>query len=106
MDQQFRLKNIQIDPKIIVSTYRIKLMLAAQNSGVCFCPQMFLQVMNDINQTVPKDDRMIPVRVRGLDLATEISIITHREAYQSSCLRCFSELFQQAITDVLHVEPI
>lgn len=106
VDQQLEQKGIRIEPKIVVGTYRIKLMLAAQDSGVCFCPQMSLQILNDINQTAPPDNHLIPVKASGLDLTTEISIITHRESYQSSCLRCFSELFERAIIKALQVEPI
>lgn len=95
-------QNVTIVPKIIVDTFQIKLMLAAQDSGACFCPQMFFRTVNDINGNSSPHQNLISVSIGGFNLSTEISIITHRDAYQSQCLRRFSALLQRSIIDALN----
>lgn len=91
-------QKISIQKQIVVGTYQIQLMLAAQNVGACFCPQMFLKMVHELNQNISENDRLVPLLVDGFDLSTELSIITHRDAYQSIVLQRFSEIFQQAIS--------
>lgn len=99
-------QKISIQKKIIVGTYHIQLMLAAQNAGACFCPQMFLQMVQELNRSIPKADRLIPITVDGFDLSTRLSIITHRDAYQSAVLQRFSVIFQQAISAALNASGL
>lgn len=95
-------RKIAICKKIIVSTYQIQLMLASENMGACFCPQMFLQMAAALNQTTLQDNHLIPITVEDFNLSTELSVITHRDAYQSSILRKFSTIFKQAISSSLN----
>lgn len=95
-------QKIAIQKQIIVNTYQIQLILAARNSGACFCPQMFLQMLAGLNQTASEESRLVPISVENFDLSTELSIITHRDAYQSAVLQEFSAIFKRAISAALN----
>lgn len=95
-------RKITLQKKIIVATYQIQLILAAQGDGACFCPQMFLQMAADLNQAASEDEQLIPVTIEDFDLSTELSVITHQDAYRSAVLREFSELFKQTLSSTLN----
>lgn len=99
-------RKVALQKKIVVGTYQIQLILAAQSEGACFCPQMFLQMASQLNQTASDDDQLIPVSVEGFHLSTELSVITHRDAYQSAILRKFSDILTDTISSILNVNSL
>lgn len=94
-------RRIEIQKNIVVGTYRTQLLLAAQNAGVCFCPQMFFPLISDLNRNALGKDYLIPITVEGLDIPTELSVIVHRDAYQSEILSAFSASLKYAISMAL-----
>ena len=99
-------RKVALQKKIVVGTYQIQLILAAQSEGACFCPQMFLQMASQLNQTASDEDQLIPVSVEGFHLSTELSVITHRDAYQSAILRKFSDILTDTISSILNVNSL
>ena len=99
-------RKVALQKKIVVGTYQIQLILAAQSEGACFCPQMFLQMASQLNQTASNEDQLIPVSVEGFHLSTELSVITHRDAYQSAILRKFSDILTDTISSILNVNSL
>mgnify|MGYP004521485277 CR=1 FL=1 len=99
-------QKVTIRKEIKVDTYQMQLLMAAQNVGVCFCPQMFLPLIADLNRSSKEESRLLPISIDGFDLPTELSIIMHRDAYQSPLLREFSSVLTQALSDALDTEFI
>ena len=99
-------RKVALQKKIVVGTYQIHLILATQSEGACFCPQMFLQMASQLNQTASNEDQLIPVSVEGFHLSTELSVITHRDAYQSAILRKFSDILTDTISSILNVNSL
>lgn len=102
IDTWLEKQRIDLQRKIVVGTYQIQLILASQSAGACFCPQMFLQMVADLNLSLSDDAHLIPITVEDFDLSTELSIISHRDAYESSLLREFQIKFEQAIASAFN----
>ena len=94
-------RRITIQKNIVVGTYRTQLLLEQQHAGVCFCPQMLFPLIADLNRNASGKDHLVPITVEGLDIPTELSVIVHRDAYQSEILSAFSASLKQAISTAL-----
>lgn len=99
-------RRIALQKKIVVGTYQIQLILAAQSEGAAFCPQMFLQMASKLNQSVSDEDQLVPITVEDFHLSTELSVITHRDAYQSAILRKFSDILTNTISSILNINSL
>ena len=96
-------RKIDLQKKIVVGTYQLQLILAAQSECACFCPQMFLQMISRSNQTLSAENQLIPISVEDFQLSTELSVITHRDAYQSAALHRFSDILTDTISSILNM---
>lgn len=78
-----------------ISDFELQLLLAARGMCTCFCPQMFLRRMNEINQLSPPENQLHAFRVERLDATTELSLVYHRLAYRSRIMDAFIDAFVQ-----------
>lgn len=88
---------IEISEKMAVGDYEIQLMLAAQMEGACFCDQMMLPKLRQINRELDEGCKLCALGIDGLDVVSNISAVVHRLAYRSDILRGFIDALEKAV---------
>lgn len=76
-----------------ISDFELQLLLAARSMCSCFCPQMFLRRMEEINRLSSSENQLYAFRVEHLDATTELSLVYHRLAYRSRIMDAFINAF-------------
>lgn len=76
-----------------MSDFELQLLLSARSMCTCFCPQMFLRRMEEINHLSTDDNHLCAFRVEHLDEMTELSLVYHRLAYRSRIMDAFIAAF-------------
>ena len=97
IDQTMHEAGMELSEKMRVADYEIQLMLSAQMEGACFCDQMMLPKIAQINRDLAEGSKLRVFRIDGLDAVSNISVLVHRLAYRSSILRSFIEALKQAV---------
>ena len=72
-----------------ISDFELQLILAAQDIGACFCPQMLLKKLETYSEV------LVSLPVEGLHFTNDLCLVTHKLAYQTDELKAFIKLFQQ-----------
>lgn len=76
-----------------MSDFELQLLLSARSMCACFCPQMFLRRMEEINHLSTSDNQLRAFRVEHLNETTELSLVYHRLAYRSRIMDAFIAAF-------------
>lgn len=102
IDRFLETAGINIERTMSVGDFELQLILAAQGEGVCFCAQMMLSKLEQLNRDLLPDTKLQTYRVEHMTATSEISIVLHRLAYRSAILTGFVNAFQQALIPQLH----
>lgn len=81
--------NLVLQESMRISDFELQLLLATQDMGACFCPQMLLKKVESYGGA------LVSLPVEGLRFTNDLCLVTHRLAYQTNELKSFIELFQQ-----------
>ncbi len=82
---------IYLNEIICISDFELQLMLAAKGQGACFCPQMLLGTINNLNQSATEGSRLHAFKVENLTMISDFQLVTHRLAHKTTAL---TELIQ------------
>ena len=84
----------QITPRCVITIpdFEIQLQLAARGLGACFCPQMMLLKLDELNRTLDAD--LISLPVSELTQTSRLSLVLHRRTYRSKYLKLLLSLLQ------------
>ncbi|MDO5134059.1 MAG: LysR family transcriptional regulator [Eubacteriales bacterium] len=104
-DSKFRIKivettreaGIELSEKMSVGDYELQLMLAAQGEGACFCDQMMMPKIEQINREREEGGKLRVLGIDGLDATSDISVVVHRLAYRSDIMQAFIESLKKAV---------
>ena len=95
VDHFLNSRHIRLDESVVVSDFRLKLKLASQGEGACFCPGFLLQYIEELNRWLPAKNRLYTFLVEGLSVKNDISIVYHKLAYKSAAMEGFITAFQE-----------
>lgn len=82
-----------------IGDFELQLMLCAQGEGVCFCTQMMLPKIHQLNLDLPLEQELHAFQVEGLAATNEISLVLHRLGYRSNILNGFIAAFQNVLAN-------
>ena len=77
--------------------FELQMILAAQGEGACFCTQIMLPKMQDMNQTLPPDRRLIAFPIQDETIFSTLAIVRHRYGADSQALKTFSRILAEEI---------
>lgn len=80
-----------------VGDFELQLMLCAQGEGACFCAQMMLPRLRQINLDLPPERELWALRVEGLTQTNEVSLVIHRLTSHTGVLDGFVQAIQAVL---------
>ena len=78
-----------------ISDFELQMMLAAKDQGVCFCPQMLLGKLEELNRTGREGGKLTAMRVELLNFTSELSLVTHRMTQPTKVLEGLIQVFRE-----------
>lgn len=87
-------QGLALAPAATLPDFELQLMLAAQGMGACFCPALMLSKVEELNAARPADP-LVCRRVKGLEAANSLSLVTYKRTYHSQALLAFLEIFRR-----------
>ena len=90
-----RSNSLVLDERMVISDFETQLILTSQNLGACFVPKMFLPTVDNLNRSLPTDNKLFIFEIEKFELTSKISVITHKNAYRSRYLKGFIECIQE-----------
>lgn len=99
VDRFFRHQAITPRRSTTVGDFELQLILAAQEEGACFCNQMMLHKMEEINQSLPEENRLTAFVLPNEMFFSGLSIVRHRFGAKSSALETFAALLAEQIRE-------
>ncbi len=100
------LEGVPIPPEHIITIYdyQLQIELAGRDVGVCFCPQQLLRsIILPLKERSGK--KLLCFPVAGIADANELSIVTHRQAYQSEYMKKFLSILLDECRRSLSDQP-
>ena len=97
IDLYFKRRFIAPRHSTVVGDFELQMILAAQGEGACFCTQIMLPKMQDMNQTLPPDRRLIAFPIQDETIFSTLAIVRHRYGADSQALKTFSRILAEEI---------
>ena len=88
-------RDLRLEQGMGTGDFELQLLLAARHAGACFCPQMLLRRLEELNRGAAPQARLLAFRVEGLDVTSELSVAVHRLAPPSRKLEALVEAFRE-----------
>lgn len=96
-DYFFRRRGLVPQKYTEVGDFELQLMLAAQAEGACFCHEMLLSKIEDINQKAEKENRLFAIEIIDKEMASRVTIVRHKYGIKTQALIRFAEILTEII---------
>lgn len=100
VDRYFRQLAITPHRSTMVGDFELQLILAAQEEGACFCTQMMLTKMEEVNRNLPEENRLTAFPIPNETIFSSLSIVRHRYGVTSPALDAFSRILAELIETI------
>ena len=92
-------QHILIHRLYTISDFELQLTLAAQGIGACFCPQMSLRKVHEINRTAVPDAALRIFSIKEFCADYAVSLALNKLCYKSRALRELIQVFEEGIPE-------
>jgi DNA-binding transcriptional LysR family regulator len=89
-----------------ISDYELQLMIVASGEGACFCPDMLMRKLLDINRTAQHGHTLIPLKIQGFNFSNSLSIVRHKHALDTEESSFLIASIQKAINNPVFLHNI
>lgn len=83
----------------VVGDFELQLLLAAQGEGACFCTQMMLTKMEEINRGLRQEEQLCAFPLRDENAYFVLSIVRHRYGINTRALGAFADILARLVQE-------